>query len=56
MLADDVAATVVVAARAAEIAVNTWTVNEPDDIRRLAAAGVDAIVTDVPAVALAALE
>ena len=34
------------------VAVNTWTVNEPDEIARLAAAGVDAIVTDVPAVAV----
>ena len=39
-----------------ELAVNTWTCNEPDRIRWLAGeAGVDGIVTDVPDVALAAL-
>jgi glycerophosphoryl diester phosphodiesterase len=37
------------------LAVNVWTVNEPDEIRRLAAAGVDGIITDVPDQALAAL-
>lgn len=55
VLADQGAATVAEAAHALEIAVNTWTVNEPDEIVRLAAAGVDAIITDVPAVAIAAL-
>jgi glycerophosphoryl diester phosphodiesterase len=55
VLADQGAATVVEQAHALEIAVNTWTVNEPDEIVRLAAAGVDAIITDVPAVARAAL-
>ncbi len=55
MLADEGAATVVEAAHAHGIAVNTWTVNEPAEIARLAAAGVDAIVTDVPAEARAAL-
>ena len=55
MLADEGAATVVEAAHAHGIAVNTWTVNDPTEIARLAAAGVDAIVTDVPAVGLAAL-
>ena len=29
-------------------AVNTWTVNELDEARRLAALGVDVIMTDVP--------
>jgi glycerophosphoryl diester phosphodiesterase len=39
-----------------ELAVNTWTCNEPGRIRWLAdEAGVDGIVTDVPDVALAAL-
>ena len=33
------------------LAVNVWTVNDADEIRRLAAAGVDAIITDVPDVA-----
>jgi glycerophosphoryl diester phosphodiesterase len=36
--------------------VNVWTVDEPSEIATLAAAGVDAIITDVPDVALAALE
>lgn len=29
-------------------AINTWTVNEPDEARRLASLGVNAIITDVP--------
>jgi len=29
-------------------AVNTWTVNEPDDARRLAKLGTDVIITDMP--------
>jgi glycerophosphoryl diester phosphodiesterase len=32
-----------------------WTVNEPDDVRALSHAGVDAMITDTPEVALAAL-
>jgi glycerophosphoryl diester phosphodiesterase len=55
VLADRGATTVVEEAHALEIAVNTWTVNEPDEIVRLAAVGVDAIITDVPAVARAVL-
>jgi glycerophosphoryl diester phosphodiesterase len=35
--------------------VDVWTVDEPDEIRRLAAIGVDGIVTNRPDVALAAL-
>ena len=35
--------------------VDVWTVDDPDEIRALAAAGVDAIITNVPDVALAAL-
>jgi glycerophosphoryl diester phosphodiesterase len=35
--------------------VDVWTVDDPVEIRMLAAAGVDAIVTNVPDVALAAL-
>jgi glycerophosphoryl diester phosphodiesterase len=31
--------------------VNVWTVNDEDEMRRLAAAGVDAVITDVPDVA-----
>jgi glycerophosphoryl diester phosphodiesterase len=40
-------------ARAHELGmtVNVWTVNGEDEMRRLAAAGVDAIITDVPDVA-----
>jgi glycerophosphoryl diester phosphodiesterase len=35
--------------------VDVWTVDDPDEIRALAAAGVDAIITNVPDVALAVL-
>jgi glycerophosphoryl diester phosphodiesterase len=38
------------------IRLDVWTVDQPDDIRALAAAGVDAIVTNVPDVALAVLD
>jgi glycerophosphoryl diester phosphodiesterase len=38
------------------LAVNTWTVDDPGRIRELAAMGVDGIITNVPDVALAALE
>ena len=31
---------------------NVWTVNDPDELRRLAAAGIDALITDVPDLAL----
>ena len=55
MLADEGAAGVVEAAHAQGIAVNTWTVNVPSEIVRLAAAGIDALITDVPAEARAAL-
>lgn len=55
MLAEQAAVTVVEEAHTVGIALNTWTVNEPDEIRRLAAAGIDAIITDVPAIACAAL-
>jgi glycerophosphoryl diester phosphodiesterase len=46
-----------VATRAHErgLEVNVWTVNDPDELARLAAAGVDALITDVPDVALTAL-
>ncbi|HAS10117.1 MAG TPA: glycerophosphodiester phosphodiesterase [Acidimicrobiaceae bacterium] len=37
------------------LAVNVWTVDDPDQVRQLAAWGVDGIVTNVPAAAIAAL-
>ncbi len=55
VLADRAAATVVEEAHTVGMAVNTWTVDEAEEIARLAAAGVDAIVTNVPADAIAAL-
>jgi len=42
-------------AHAVGVAVNTWTCDEPDRIRWLAELGVDAVVTNVPDVALQAL-
>lgn len=42
-------------AHAAGVAVNTWTCDDPDRIRWLAEVGVDAVVTNVPDVALQAL-
>jgi glycerophosphoryl diester phosphodiesterase len=42
-------------AKAIPAAVNTWTVNDPDEARRLATLGVDTIITDVPDTILAAL-
>ncbi|MBK5287755.1 MAG: glycerophosphodiester phosphodiesterase [Acidimicrobiia bacterium] len=55
VLADRGAVMVVEEAHTVGIQVNTWTVNEPEEIVRLAEAGVDAIITDVPAVAREAL-
>ena len=52
-LADPAAA--ISTARAHGLRVDVWTVDEPEEIRTLAAAGVDAIVTNVPDVALAVL-
>ncbi len=43
------------AAHAAGLRVNTWTVDDPDRIRELASWGVDAVITNVPDVARAAL-
>lgn len=37
------------------LAVNTWTVDDPDRVAELSALGVDAVITNVPAVALPAL-
>jgi glycerophosphoryl diester phosphodiesterase len=50
-----VTAELVAAAHAAGLALNTWTVDDPDRIRWLADAGVDAVITNDPATALAAL-
>jgi glycerophosphoryl diester phosphodiesterase len=50
-----VTADLVAAAHAAGVAVNTWTCDDPDRIRCLADAGVDAVITNVPDVALAVL-
>ena len=45
----------VAAAHDAGVTVNTWTVDDPDRIRWLADVGVDAIITNVPDVAVATL-
>lgn len=45
----------VAAAHEAGLAVNTWTVDDPDTMVRLASWGVDGIVTNVPDLALATL-
>ncbi|MHB1446019.1 MAG: glycerophosphodiester phosphodiesterase [Acidimicrobiales bacterium] len=50
-----VTAELVAAAHAQGLAVNTWTVNEPDEARRLAAIGVDAVITDAVGAILAAV-
>ena len=46
---------IVVGAHELGVRVNTWTVNDDDEVRRLAAAGIDGIVTDVPDAAIRAL-
>jgi glycerophosphoryl diester phosphodiesterase len=46
---------VVAACHEAGLAVNTWTCDDPDRLRWLAGLGVDAVVTNDPATALAAL-
>jgi glycerophosphoryl diester phosphodiesterase len=56
MLGGVVAAATTARAHDVNVRVNVWTVNDDDEIRRLAAAGVDGIVTDVPDVARRALE
>jgi glycerophosphoryl diester phosphodiesterase len=42
-------------ARALGLEVRAWTVNDADEVQRLAKLGVDGLITDVPDVALAAL-
>ena len=51
MLADESAGAVVEHAAELGLALHVWTVNEPAEIGRLAALGVDAVITDVPDVA-----
>ncbi len=55
MLADEMAERVCERAHELGLQVNVWTVNDLTEMQRLAAAGVDAIVTDTPSVALGAL-
>lgn len=43
------------AAHRLDMAVHAWTADEPDDIRRVADADVDAVITNVPDLAMAAL-
>jgi glycerophosphoryl diester phosphodiesterase len=47
--------TLVERARALGLALHVWTVNDADELQRLAALGVDGLITDVPDVALAAI-
>jgi glycerophosphoryl diester phosphodiesterase len=42
-------------AKAIPAAINTWTVNDPDEARRLASLDVDTIISDVPDIILAAI-
>jgi glycerophosphoryl diester phosphodiesterase len=51
-----VSAELVAAAHDAGIDVNVWTVDDPDRIRWLAELGVDAIITNVPDIAIEALK
>jgi glycerophosphoryl diester phosphodiesterase len=48
LVGGDVAATVSDRARELGVRVNVWTVNDDDEVRRLADVGVDALITDVP--------
>ena len=44
------------AARRRKMPVRVWTVNDEADMRRMAALGVDAIITDTPDVGLRVVE
>ncbi len=55
-LAGDRLETVVEAAGAYGLGVSVWTVDDPDEIRRLADGGVDVIITNDPKTAVEALE
>jgi len=50
-LVGDAAAATITRAHEVGMTVNVWTVNDEDELRRLAAAGVDSVITDVPDVA-----
>jgi glycerophosphoryl diester phosphodiesterase len=56
VLGPETAPGICAAAATAGLAVNTWTVNDLDEARRLAAAGVHAIITDTPYAIRRALE
>jgi glycerophosphoryl diester phosphodiesterase len=47
-LTEEAAPALLAEAAALEVAINVWTVNGEDDIARMAAAGVESIITDVP--------
>jgi len=51
LLGPDTALPIVTRAREVDVAINVWTVNDEHEMVRLAAAGVEAIITDVPDVA-----
>ena len=55
-LVGPVAAALAARAGALEMTVNAWTVNHASEVRRLADAGIDGVITDVPDVARAALD
>jgi glycerophosphoryl diester phosphodiesterase len=54
-LGEPFVADVVTRSRELGIALNVWTVNDPEEIVRLAAAGIDAVITDTPGIAREAL-
>jgi glycerophosphoryl diester phosphodiesterase len=54
-LAGRVLGALVARARERGLRIRVWTVNEPDEVRRLEAAGVDAVITDAPDLALGAV-